>query len=42
MTFSALAGGITLGLTGIAVASVRATLGDGGRQEWVAWGSWPY
>ena len=39
--FSGLAGGITLGITGIAVASVRATLGDGGWQELVAYLIYP-
>jgi formate/nitrite transporter FocA (FNT family) len=41
LAFSGLAGGITLGLTGIAVASVRATLGDGGWQELVAYLIYP-
>src|SRR3954469_20511568 len=41
LTFSGLAGGITLGLTGIAVASVRATLGDGGWQELAAYLIYP-
>jgi formate/nitrite transporter FocA (FNT family) len=41
LAFSGLAGGITLGLTGIAVASVRATLGDGGWQELVAYLVYP-
>src|SRR3954451_18659380 len=41
LAFSGLAGGITLGLTGIAVASVRATLGEGGWQHLVAYLIYP-
>jgi|SRR5581483_8173141 formate/nitrite transporter FocA (FNT family) len=33
LAFSGVAGGITLGLTGLSVAAVRATVGDGGWQE---------
>ena len=41
LAFSGLAGGITLGLTGIAVASIRATLGDGGWQDLAAYLIYP-
>src|SRR5205823_12862882 len=41
LAFSGLAGGITLGLTGIAVASIRATLGDGGWSELAAYLIYP-
>ena len=41
LAISALAAGITLGLTGIGVASVRAALGDGGWQELVAYLIYP-
>lgn len=41
LVFSGLAGGITLGLTGIGVASIRAALGDGGWQELVAYLIYP-
>ncbi len=41
LAFSGLAGGITLGLTGIGVASIRAALGDGGWQEIVAYLIYP-
>ena len=41
LVFSGLAGGITLGLTGIAVASVLALLGTGGWQELVAYLIYP-
>ena len=41
LAISGLAGGITLGLTGIAVASVRALLGDGGWQELIAYLIYP-
>jgi formate/nitrite transporter FocA (FNT family) len=41
LMFSGLAGGITLGLTGIAVASMRATVGDGGWQQLVAYLIYP-
>ena len=41
LAFSGLAGGITLGLTGIAVASVRAVLGSGGWQEFVSYLVYP-
>src|SRR5256885_12654140 len=41
LAFSGLAGGITLGLTGMAVASVRATLGDGGWPQLVAYLIYP-
>jgi len=41
LTFSGLAGGITLGLTGIGVASIRAALGDGGWQDLVAYLIYP-
>lgn len=41
LTFSGLAGGITLGLTGIGVASIRALLGDGGWQELLAYLIYP-
>ncbi|HUK48801.1 MAG TPA: formate/nitrite transporter family protein [Terriglobales bacterium] len=41
LAFSGLAGGTTLGLTGIAVASVRALLGDGGWQQLLAYLIYP-
>jgi formate-nitrite transporter family protein len=41
LAFSGLAGGITLGLTGIGVASVRALLGEGGWQELVSYLLYP-
>jgi formate/nitrite transporter FocA (FNT family) len=41
LTFSGLAGGTTLGLTAIGVASIRATLGDGGWQELLAYLIYP-
>lgn len=41
LAFSAVAGGITMGLTGLAVASVRALLGDGGWQEFVSYLIYP-
>jgi formate-nitrite transporter family protein len=41
LAFSGLAGGITLGLTAIGVASVRALLGNGGWQELVSYLLYP-
>ncbi|HZR64488.1 MAG TPA: formate/nitrite transporter family protein [Terriglobales bacterium] len=41
LLFSGLAGGTTLGLTGIGVASIRAALGNGGWQELVAYLIYP-
>jgi formate/nitrite transporter FocA (FNT family) len=41
LAISGVAGGITLGLTGIAVASVRALLGAGGWQELIAYLFYP-
>jgi formate/nitrite transporter FocA (FNT family) len=41
LAFSGLAGGITLGLTGIGVAAVRALLGEGGWQELVSYLIYP-
>jgi formate/nitrite transporter FocA (FNT family) len=41
LAISGLAGGITLGLTGIGVASVRAALGDGGWQQLVSYLIYP-
>jgi formate/nitrite transporter FocA (FNT family) len=41
LVFSGLAGGITLGLTGIGVASVQAVLGSGGWQELVSYLIYP-
>lgn len=41
LAFSGLAGGITLGLTGIGVASVQALLGNGGWQDLVSYLIYP-
>jgi len=41
LAFSAVAGGITMGLTGLGVASVRALLGDGGWQQLVSYLIYP-
>ncbi|MGH9516237.1 MAG: formate/nitrite transporter family protein [Terriglobales bacterium] len=41
LAFSGLAGGMTLGLTAIAVAAVRSLIGDGGWQELVAYAFYP-
>ncbi len=41
LAFSAVAGGITMGLTGLAVASVRALLGDAGWQQFVSYLFYP-
>jgi formate-nitrite transporter family protein len=41
LIFSGLAGGTTLGLTGIAVASVQAVLGEGGWQELLSYLIYP-
>lgn len=41
LAFSGLAGGLTLGITAVAVASVRALLGDGGWQELVSYLIYP-
>jgi formate/nitrite transporter FocA (FNT family) len=41
LAFSGFAGGITLGLTGLAVASVRALLGEGGWQDFVSYLFYP-
>ena len=41
LAFSALAGGLTMGLTGIAVASVRAMLGNGPWQDLVSYLIYP-
>ena len=41
LAFSGLAGGITLGLTGIGVASLRALLGDGSWQQFVSYLLYP-
>jgi len=41
LAFSGLAGGLTLGLTGLAVASIRALLGRGGWQDLVSYLAYP-
>src|SRR5579862_29146 len=41
LSFSGLAGGITLGLSAIGVAAIRATLGDGSWQELVSYLMYP-
>ena len=41
LAFSAVAGGITLGLTGLSVASIRALIGDGGWQQLVSYLIYP-
>jgi formate/nitrite transporter FocA (FNT family) len=41
LAFSGLAGGFTLGLTGLAVASIRALIGDGGWQQLVSYLLYP-
>lgn len=41
LAFSGIAGGITLGLTGLSVAAVRALLGDGGWQQLVSYLIYP-
>jgi formate/nitrite transporter FocA (FNT family) len=41
LAFSAVAGGITMGLTGLAVASVRAQIGNGGWQNFVSYLIYP-
>ena len=41
LAFSGLAGGITLGITALSVASVRALIGDGGWQELVSYLIYP-
>ena len=41
LTFSGLTGGITMGLTGLGVASLRALLGNGGWQQLVSYLAYP-
>ena len=41
LAFSAVAGGITMGLTGLGVASVRALVGDGGWEQFVSYLVYP-
>ena len=41
LAFSGLAGGLTLGLTGLAVASIRALLGRGGWQDLISYLAYP-
>jgi formate-nitrite transporter family protein len=41
LAFSGIAGGLTMGLTGLAVASIRAFLGDGGWRELVSFLMYP-
>src|SRR5258708_5109942 len=41
LIFSGIAGGVTMGLTGLGVASVRALIGDGGWQQLVSYVIYP-
>jgi formate-nitrite transporter family protein len=41
LAFSGIAGGMTLGLTGLGVAAIRALLGDGGWQQFISYLIYP-